>query len=123
MNDHGTYIGPIKRLQGHTALLRYETTDGGVLAQFDDLKRLSGVSLALSLAHGWHKFEIDDFSIDRPRKKDAGHIMRMYGGLVRIDRITWPFPKFDYAEIEARTAAFVGYDPRNYYGKYAGRVI
>ena len=122
MNDHGTYIGPIKRLQGHTALLRYETTDGGVLAQFDDLKRLSGVSLALSLAHGWHKFASCDFSIDQPRKKDAGHIARMYGGgfIMRLGRIEWP--KFDYADIEARALASCSHDPRNHFGKYALRI-
>ena len=56
------------------------------------------------------------------RIKDAGHIMRMYGGVVDLKKITWLFPKFDYHEIEARCSAFYGYDPRNYFGQYATRV-
>lgn len=59
---HGIYIGPVERLQGHGALLRNADPVGKIVAQFDDLKRLSHPHcLALSLAHGWHEFDRNDF--------------------------------------------------------------
>ena len=63
MNDHGIYIGPVKRLQGHGALLRSSPAVSKVLAQFDDLKRLSHTCLDMSLAHGWHEFDACDFGV------------------------------------------------------------
>ena len=60
---HGIYIGPVERLQGHGALLREHARvyPNKVLAQFDDLKRLSHTCLDMSLAHGWHEFDRADF--------------------------------------------------------------
>lgn len=65
MSAHGIYIGPVKRLQGHGALLRGTDKGDKVLAQFDDLKRLSHPCLAMSLAHGWHRFTLSDFGAIR----------------------------------------------------------
>lgn len=33
---HGTYVGNREHLKGKTAILRFETIPGGLLAQFDD---------------------------------------------------------------------------------------
>ena len=52
----GTYVGDDRNLRGQTALLMYK--DDGLLAQFDDRQTLS------SLAYGWHRFEMTDFTID-----------------------------------------------------------
>lgn len=68
---HGIYVGPLKHLQGKTALMRpLERTQ--VLVQFDDttatrepelLASRPSLVLALSLGFGWHEFPAADFML------------------------------------------------------------
>lgn len=55
---HGTYIGPIKSLEGKTASLIENIINPGVSAQFDDV--------STGLGHGWHNFVNEDFELDDP---------------------------------------------------------
>ena len=56
--------------------------------------------------------------------KEPGYIAVMYGsGTVDLTKIKWVFPKIDWYEIEARYAAFYGYDSRNHFGKYVLRTF
>ena len=70
----GTYIGPIEKLQGKTALIRYDE-DGKILAQFDDIRlRFHGRGMGF----GWHKFDQEDFKVRK--KNDRGESARLPGG-------------------------------------------
>lgn len=67
----GTYVGPIKKLKGHTALIRYDD-DGNILAQFDDIHvKLHGRYLGFN----WHKFDKADWKIRK--KNDRGESCRL----------------------------------------------
>lgn len=50
---HGRYVGPIKELQGETALVKRDFT-----AQFD---RIGLEYNGVSLWHHWHQFDFNDF--------------------------------------------------------------
>jgi len=65
--DYGTYVGPLKHLQGENALL--QPRKKGVAAQFDTFglaRKPGGVAtpaLRTDLAHHWHRFGRADFKI------------------------------------------------------------
>ena len=64
-----TYIGEIRLLKGHTALIRADNENPDmVLAQFDDLNlRYHGIGLAFN----WHRFNKSDFKLRRGVKINA----------------------------------------------------
>lgn len=54
--DHGRYVGVIETYKGKTAIIRFETVAGHLLAQFDDIKLHTD-------APAWFFFPISDFYI------------------------------------------------------------
>lgn len=69
---HGTYVGPVKELQGDTALVR---SDG--YAQFD----IQGLTHdGKDLSHGWHQFPLEHFQFATPLK-----LGNFYGQVTLVD--------------------------------------
>lgn len=61
-----TYVGPVGRLQGKTALIKADPSGQGVLAQFDEIYLYNDPEIGQNdmkncLWLGWHRFGKDDF--------------------------------------------------------------
>lgn len=67
---HGTYVGPLKHLQGEMALIDDDlpAKKNKVMVQFDNIESPFG--------HGWHMFDKSDWRLDRtermPKDINAG---------------------------------------------------
>lgn len=73
----GTYVGPVEKLQGHTALIRYDEDKETLLAQFDDMHiKYHGRYLGFN----WHRFPRKDWKIRK--KNDKGESCRLDTGVV-----------------------------------------
>ena len=67
----GTYTCDIEKLQGHTALIYYDS-EGNIMAQFDDMTlRYHGRGMDF----GWHKLDKVDFKVRQ--KNDKGESARL----------------------------------------------
>ncbi len=54
----GTYVGPVERLRGKTALIIDHPEERLVRVQFDDLE------LGSHLTHGWREYAREDWDIE-----------------------------------------------------------